>query len=180
MSLTTHMHTHCLAVSLSMHQSLTHVRGIFNLFFFFWSCHIDMSAHVDVLSLSLPLSHSLTDTDADFNHFVSCQERNVSQPSSSLIPDVPSLVRLSLCLPSGSVQPLFHSFSISLSLLCLYLMHTLALLVPLSCLLKRGLLLLPTGAGWPWCPLFRCNTLLPAHSAVIIAIRPVCPIVATS
>ncbi|MEQ2248684.1 hypothetical protein ILYODFUR_021500 [Ilyodon furcidens] len=40
-----------------------------------------------------------------FNHFVSCQERNVSQPRSSLKPGVPFLTRLPLTLPSGSIQP---------------------------------------------------------------------------
>lgn len=41
------------------------------------------------------------------------------------------------------------------------------------------LLLLPDGAGLQECLLFHCNTLFPAHRAVIIAIRPVCPNLAT-
>lgn len=56
-----------------------------------------------------------THTHTHFNHFVSCQERNVSQPRSPLIPVIPSLIRLPLCLPSGSVLPLFPFLSPFLS-----------------------------------------------------------------
>lgn len=132
-----------------------------------------------------------THTHTHFNHFVSCQERNVSQPRSPLIPVIPSLIRLPLCLPSGSVLPLFPFLSPFLSSSFFFFFfkfkHTHPLpptytgLFSLASSFSRMemLLLLPDGAGLQECLLFHCNTLFPAHRAVIIAIRPVCPNLAT-
>ncbi len=71
-------------------------------------------------SFALSHTHTHAHTDAHFNHFVSCQERNVSQPRSPLIPGVPSLICLSLCLPSGSSLPLSPLHSIPLSYMFCY------------------------------------------------------------
>lgn len=91
----------CLYINLKTHKA--------SLIFFWMHTH----KYTRMCLPSLSPSHAHT----HFNHFVSCQERNVSQPRSPLIPGVPSLIRLPLCLPSGSVLPLFLFLTLSIPLL---------------------------------------------------------------
>ncbi len=141
-------HTHslalfpCLYINLGDTHTHTHRKKDSLIFF----CHVTQTwMHTHMYSVSL--SHTHAHTDAHFNHFVSCQERNVSQPRSPLIPGVPSLICLSLCLPSGSSLPLSLLHSIPLSYMFCYTLslsltlthtHTLTGLIQLPRLILSG------------------------------------------